>query len=111
MQLRPARTTFRTHRLPQSTALGAIYAGEDNTTQGSTVNASTLPNMPTTNFVAATAASEAFDEPLTQAQVIAIVQGLLQADAHPDAIVATGDWRTVAVGDSFTAWPTTRRRA
>jgi hypothetical protein len=54
-------------------ALGLIYAGEDNTTQGG-VNVSGLPNLPTANF-SANAASEAFDEPLTKAQVIAIVQG------------------------------------
>jgi hypothetical protein len=55
-------------------ALGLIYAGEDNTTQGG-VNVAALPNQPTSNFTAANAASEAFDEPLTKAQVIAIVQG------------------------------------
>jgi hypothetical protein len=55
------------------TALGLIYAGEDSTTQGG-IDLTSLPNMPTANFVAATAASEAFDEPLTRAQVIAIVQ-------------------------------------
>ncbi len=54
-------------------ALGLIYAGEDNTTQGG-VNVTGLPNLPTTNF-GANAASEAFDEPLTKTQVIAIVQG------------------------------------
>ncbi|MEO6879155.1 MAG: ferritin-like domain-containing protein [Gemmatimonadaceae bacterium] len=54
-------------------ALGLIYAGEDNTTQGG-VNVAGLPNLPTSNF-GANAASEAFDEPLTKAQVIAIVQG------------------------------------
>lgn len=55
------------------TALGLIYAGEDNTTH-SGVNVTGLPNLPTTNF-SANAAGEAFDEPLTKAQVIAIVQG------------------------------------
>jgi hypothetical protein len=54
-------------------ALGLIYAGEDNTQQ-LTINTLTLPNLPTSNFVGATAASEAFDEPLTRAQVVAIVQ-------------------------------------
>lgn len=54
-------------------ALGLIYGGEENTTQG-TANVGTLPNLPTSNFSASAAASEAFDEPLTRAQVIAIVQ-------------------------------------
>lgn len=52
-------------------AFAAIYAGEDNTTQG-TVNITGLSNLPS-GFNAA-AATEAFDEPLTKAQVIAIVQ-------------------------------------
>ena len=52
-------------------AFNAIYAGEDTATQG-TVNITGLSNLPS-GFNAA-AASEAFDEPLTRAQVIAIVQ-------------------------------------
>jgi len=56
------------------TALDAVYAGEENVTTQGTVNLSTLPNLPTSNFTASSAASEAFDEPLTKAQVIAIVQ-------------------------------------
>lgn len=52
-------------------AFTAIYAGDDTTTQGS-VTITGLPNLPS-GFNAA-AASEAFDEPLTKAQVIAIVQ-------------------------------------
>jgi len=52
-------------------ALAAIYNGEDNVTQGG-VNVSTLPNLPSGAGVAA--ATEAFDEPLTRAQVVAIVQ-------------------------------------
>ena len=55
-------------------ALNLIYAGEDNTTQG-TASVTSLPNLPTTNFTSSAAATEAFDEPLTKAQVIAIVQG------------------------------------
>jgi hypothetical protein len=55
------------------TALGLIYAGEDNMTQLG-VNITSLSNLPTSNFSVATAASEAFDEPLTRAQVVAIVQ-------------------------------------
>ncbi len=52
-------------------ALGLVYAGEDNTTQaGSSVT--TLPNLPSN--LGANAATEAFDEPLTKAQVIQIVQ-------------------------------------
>jgi ferritin-like protein len=53
-------------------ALGLIYAGEDNVTQGG-VDVTTLPNMPSGINVSA-AATEAFDEPLTMAQVVAIVQ-------------------------------------
>lgn len=52
-------------------AFNAIYAGEDTTTQG-TVSIIGLSNLPS-GFNSA-AASEAFDEPLTKAQVIAIVQ-------------------------------------
>jgi len=54
------------------TALGLIYAGEDNVTQGG-LNVTTLPNLPSGIDVTA-AATEAFDEPLTMAQVVAIVQ-------------------------------------
>lgn len=57
------------------TALGLIYGGEENSTTQGSVTLSTLTNLPTSNFTLATAASEAFDEPLTKAQVIAIVQG------------------------------------
>lgn len=57
-------------------ALALVYAGEDNTTQG-TVNLATLPNLPS-DLTIATAGSEAFDEPLTKAQVIAIVQGFFK---------------------------------
>lgn len=57
-----------------TTAAGLVYAGEDNTSQG-TANVTSLPNLPTSNFTASAAATEAFDEPLTKAQVIAIVQG------------------------------------
>lgn len=53
--------------------LGLIYAGEDNVTQGG-VNVTSLPNLPASNFNANNAATEAFDEPLTRAQVVAIVQ-------------------------------------
>jgi hypothetical protein len=54
------------------TALGLIYAGEDNVTQGG-VDVTTLPNLPGGIDLKA-AATEAFDEPLTAAQVVAIVQ-------------------------------------
>ncbi|MEO7083454.1 MAG: ferritin-like domain-containing protein [Gemmatimonadaceae bacterium] len=53
--------------------LTAIYAGEGNTTQLN-INISGLANLPTTNINIASAATEAFDEPLTRAQVVAIVQ-------------------------------------
>jgi hypothetical protein len=56
-------------------ALGLIYAGEENATSQGSVTLTSLPNLPTSNFTASAAASEAFDEPLTKAQVIAIVQG------------------------------------
>jgi hypothetical protein len=52
-------------------AFALIYAGEDNTTQAGKVVTS-LPNLP--NGFDAAAASEAFDEPLTKDQVVAIVQ-------------------------------------
>ena len=53
-------------------AFNAIYAGEDNTTQGNNISITGLSNLPT-GFNTAVA-QEAFDEPLTKAQVIAIVQ-------------------------------------
>jgi len=53
------------------TALNLIYAGEDNVMQGG-VDVSKLPNLPSGAGTAA--ATEAFDEPLTRAQVVAIVQ-------------------------------------
>jgi hypothetical protein len=59
------------------TALGLIYAGEGSSNTQLTVNLSTLPNLPSSNF-SANAAGEAFDEPLTKAQVIAIVQGFFK---------------------------------
>lgn len=52
-------------------AFAAIYANEETTTQGN-VSITGLSNLPS-GFDSA-AASEAFDEPLTKAQVIAIVQ-------------------------------------
>lgn len=53
-------------------AFALIYEGEDNTTQAG-VNITTLPNLPSGIDVTA-AATEAFDEPLTKEQVVAIVQ-------------------------------------
>lgn len=53
-------------------AFALIYEGEGNTTQAG-VNITTLPNLPSGIDVTA-AATEAFDEPLTKAQVVAIVQ-------------------------------------
>jgi hypothetical protein len=52
-------------------AFAAIYGGEEVATQAN-VSITGLPNLPT--GFDAVAASEAFDEPLTKAQVIAIVQ-------------------------------------
>ena len=52
-------------------AFDAIYEGEDETTQAG-VSITGLPNLP--RGFDAVAASEAFDEPLTRAEVIAIVQ-------------------------------------
>ena len=54
------------------TALAAIYAGEDNTIQGG-VDVTTLPNLPS-GINIANAATESFDEPLSAAAVVAIVQ-------------------------------------
>lgn len=60
-------------------ALGLIYAGEENTTQGtydlttlSGLGAAGIPSGDITN-----AAGEAFDEPLTKDQVVAIVSGFV----------------------------------
>jgi hypothetical protein len=53
-------------------AFALIYEGEGNTTQAG-VNITTLPNLPSGIDVTA-AATEAFDEPLTKEQVVAIVQ-------------------------------------
>jgi hypothetical protein len=55
------------------TALGLVYAGESATTTQGGVNLTTLPNLPA-GINVAQAAAEAFDEPLTRAQVVAIVQ-------------------------------------
>jgi hypothetical protein len=52
-------------------AFNLIYAGEDNTTQAGKVVTS-LPNLPSGFDTAA--ATEAFDEPLTKAEVVTIVQ-------------------------------------
>ena len=52
-------------------AFDAIYGGEENVTQAAKV-ITALPGLP--NGFDAAAASEAFDEPLTRAQVVAIVQ-------------------------------------
>jgi len=52
-------------------AFASIYSGEDNTVQGG-VTITSLPNLPSGFSTAA--AQEAFDEPLTKAQVVAIVQ-------------------------------------
>lgn len=54
-------------------ALDLIYASENTTMQG-TVDVTTSTGLPSGVDVAA-AASEAFDEPLTRAQVVTIVQG------------------------------------
>ncbi len=53
-------------------AFALIYEGEGNTMQAG-VNITMLPNLPSGIDVTA-AATEAFDEPLTKAQVVAIVQ-------------------------------------
>lgn len=54
-------------------AFEAIYAGEENTTHLS-INAANLSNLPS-GVDATAAATMAFDEPLTRAQVVTIVQG------------------------------------
>ncbi len=53
-------------------ALDLIYANDAVLTQGG-VNLTTLPNIPT--GIDTNATSEAFDEPLTRAQIVTIVQG------------------------------------
>ena len=64
----------------QSTALGAVYAAEAQTSQGGVVILD-LPNLP--SAVNATAVSEAFDEPLSAGDVINIVQGFFLEDLTP----------------------------
>lgn len=66
-------------------ALGLIYAGEQNTSHTAstgTVNAASLTGVGGTNGVpsgdVANAATEAFDEPLTKAQVVVIVSGFIR---------------------------------
>ena len=54
-------------------ALDKVYQNEANTTQHPNINVAALPNLPG-GIDASMAASEAFDEPLTKAQVIEIVQ-------------------------------------
>ena len=54
-------------------AIEKIYQNEANTTQHPAINVATLSNLPS-GINAAMAAGEAFDEPLTKAQVIEIVQ-------------------------------------
>jgi rubrerythrin len=51
----------------------AVYAGEDNVVQGGV----DLGSLPTLSAVGRTEITEAFDEPLTQAQVLAIVDPFL----------------------------------
>jgi hypothetical protein len=58
-------------------ALEAIYAGEQNTTHAG-INVTTLPGMPA--GMSQSAFSEAFDEPLTKAEVRAIVQPFFRPD-------------------------------
>lgn len=58
-------------------ALALIYADEGSSTTQLGVNLTTLSNLPS-GINITTAASEAFDEPLTKAQVIAIVQGFFK---------------------------------
>jgi hypothetical protein len=58
-------------------ALEAIYAGEGNTTHAG-INLGSLPNLPA--GMDAAALSESFDEPLTKAEVRAIVQPFFRPD-------------------------------
>lgn len=60
-----------TGNTPTVAAVAASYAGEDNTVQGG-VTITTLTGVSGT--ISVSAATEAFDEPLTMAQVLAIVQ-------------------------------------
>ena len=59
-----------TGNTPTIAAVAASYAGEDNVTQGG-VNITSLPGA--SGMVSSSAATEAFDEPLTMAEVLAIV--------------------------------------
>ena len=57
-------------------AAASVYAGEDNTTLGG-VNLTTLAGV--NGSISASAASEAFDEPLTKDQVVAILSLFIKA--------------------------------
>ncbi len=72
-RIRNSDTTIKgwiTGNTPTVAAVAASYAGEDNTVQGG-VTITTLSGV--SGMVSASAATEAFDEPLTMAQVLAIV--------------------------------------
>ncbi len=58
------------------TATQPVYAGEDNTMQ-STVNIVSLPNAATQANITPNAATEAFDEPLDKAAVLAILTNFI----------------------------------
>ena len=62
-----------TGNTPTISAVAASYAGEDNTTQGGSIVITSLKNNATNANFTASAATEAFDEPLTSTAVLAIV--------------------------------------
>jgi rubrerythrin len=64
-----------------------VYDGEELTTQAG-VNIATLPGAATGSTIGANAASEAFDEPLTRAQVLAIVDAFIVGDVDGDGTEA-----------------------
>jgi hypothetical protein len=64
-----------------------VYDGEELTTQAG-VNIATLPGAAAGSTIGANAASEAFDEPLTRAQVLAIVDAFIVGDVDGDGTEA-----------------------
>lgn len=77
-RIRNSDTTIKgwiTGNTPTVAAVAASYAGDDNTVQGG-VNITTLNGV--SGNVSTNAATEAFDEPLTMAQVLAIVKPFIK---------------------------------
>ncbi len=75
-RVKNADTTIKgwiTGNTPTVAPVAASYAGEDNTTQGGSVVITSLTNSATGANFTTSAATEAFDEPLTKDAVLAIV--------------------------------------